>query len=80
MVIVECDHLNYLISKILVLKLCAEEFAVQASDVRYCDVLRALHLAGAGVSTSTEAELVHLCNHRLSTLGTLDLTLRKESE
>ena len=70
----------YLSIKYLVLKLCAEEFAVEASDVRYCDVLRTLHLASASVCTSTESELVHLCNHRLSTLSTLNLTLWKESE
>ena len=74
------DHLNYLLFKILVLKLCSEEFAVETCDVSYCDVLRALHLTSLGVGTSTESELVHLCNHSLCTLCTLYLTLWKESE
>ena len=68
------------IQGLLVLKLCSEELTVQTCDVRYCDVLRTLHLTSLGVCTSTEAEFVHLGDHCLSTLCTLYLTLWEKSE
>ena len=46
----------------------------------YADLLGALHFAGTGIGAGAEAEFVHLCNHSLGTTGTLDLTLRQQSQ
>ena len=64
----------------LVLKLSAEILPVKSCDVRYGDVLRALHLAGTGVRAATEAELFHLRDHIPGPSGGLWTALRKQSE
>ena len=64
----------------LVLEFSTKELAVQAGDMGDSHMLRAFHLAGAGVRAGTEAELVHLGDHGLGPLGTLDLSLRKQCE
>ena len=70
----------YVRTSVSVLELCTQELAVQTCNVRNSDVLRTFHFTCTGVGTCTETELVHLCNHCLRTLGTLDLTLRKKRE
>ena len=64
----------------LVRELCLEELTVESCDVRNGDTLRTFELAGPGVGTVTEAEFIHLCNHILGPLLSLNLTLRKESK
>ena len=44
------------------------------------DMLRALHLAGAGVRAVAEAEFVHLGNHRAGAAGGFRLALREQGE
>ena len=73
-------RLVYLLLTELVSELCLDELAVEASDVGDRLVLRALSLASAGVGAVTEAKLLHLSDHCLSTLSSLRTTLRKESE
>ena len=46
----------------------------------YCNSLRTLELAGAGVGTVTEAEFVHLRDHSLGPALSLGTSLRKQSE
>ena len=46
----------------------------------YGNSLRALKLAGAGVGTASESELIHLSNHGLSPSLCLRTTLRKKCE
>ena len=73
-------RLVYLLLTELVSELCLDELAVEASDVGDRLVLRALSLASASVGAVTEAKLLHLSDHCLSTLSSLRTTLRKESE
>ena len=44
------------------------------------DVLRALHLAGAGVGAVTETEFVHLGDHGAGAAGGFRLTLREQGQ
>ena len=44
------------------------------------NTLRALHLAGTGVGAVTEAEFIHLGNHRTGAAGSLRTALRKKGE
>ena len=73
-------RLVYLLLTELVSELCLDELAVEASDVGDRLVLRALSLASASVGAVTEAELLHLSDHCLSTLSCLRTALRKESK
>ena len=56
---------------ILVVEFSLDKLAVQTSDISDALVLRALSLTSAGVGTVTEAQLIHLCNHRLSAFSSL---------
>ena len=64
-------RLIYLLSTELVSELSLDELAVEASDVGDRLVLRALSLASTSVGAVTEAELLHLGDHCLSTLSCL---------
>ena len=64
----------------LILELRLEELPVKTCDMGDRHMLRTFHLAGTGVGAGTETELVHLGNHRLGPLGSLDLALRKKCE
>ena len=66
--------------ELLVSKLCLDELTVQACNVRDCLTLGTYSLAGTGVGTVTEAQLVHLGNHSLGTACCLYLALRQESK
>ena len=57
-----------------------EILAVQTGDVVDGDVLRALHLAGAGVGAVAEAEFVHLGDHGAGAAGGFRLALREQGE
>ena len=63
---------------ISVVKLGLDELAVQAGDVGYRLVLGALGLAGAGVGAVAEAQLLHLHDHGLGTLGGLGAALGQQ--
>ena len=54
--------------------------AVQSRDMIDGDVLRALHLAGAGVRAVAETEFVHLGDHRAGAAGGFRLALREQGE
>ena len=64
----------------LVLELSSEELAVQTSDIGDRDVLGAFDFASTSVRTVTEAQLIHLSDHSLSTTGSFDTTLWEESQ
>ena len=67
-------------SRGLVLELSSEELAVQTSDIGDRDVLGAFDFASTSVRTVTEAQLIHLSDHSLSTAGSFDTTLWEESQ
>ena len=73
-------HNSRITINVLVSKLSTDELTVQACDV--CDrlVLRTNSLAGTGVGTVTEAQLVHTCYHSLSALSSLWTSLWKECQ
>ena len=64
----------------LVGELGLDKFAVEAGDVGYRLVLRADSLAGAGVGAVTEAKLLHLSHHSLSSASSLRTTLWQQGE
>ena len=64
----------------LVGQLSLDKLAVQAGDICYRLVLRALSLASAGVGAVTEAKLLHLHNHRLGAFCGLWTALRQQGE
>ena len=59
----------------LISQLCLQELTVQAGDVGDRLVLRTNSLASTSVCTVTEAELIHACNHLLSTGSSFYTTL-----
>ena len=61
-------------SRSLVLELSSEELAVQTSDIGDRDILGAFDFASTSVRTVTEAQLIHLSDHSLSTAGSFDTT------
>ena len=73
-------RLIYLLSTELVSELSLDELAVEASDVGDRLVLRTFSLTSTCVGAVTEAELLHLGNHCLSTLSSLRTSLGKKSE
>ena len=80
----EAEHVPRLfesaICKRSVFQFSLDEIAVQVRDVDDGLVLRALSLASAGVGAVTEAQLVHLAQHGLSTAQSLGLALWQQVE
>ena len=77
---IDCQRIDNLHSNFLVAELGADELAVEASDMGEADGLGALSGARTGVGAVTEAEFVHLGNHRFGAGFRFYAALREESE